>query len=187
MKALLDRLSAALEGNAPAPEDIPHFDIYQRFCARHRDTALRHVFAYCCEVLGDRWPATVEAYFRSHPMHHVEINENGDRFAEFLKDEGWLSELADFEWWEWRTRTTAGQLQGRLGDTVELRPYHYDFIDWDRSGPPTQRDTLVVFWRDRKNQPRRERVTAEELSVLRIAFAGGEAMTDDLVAAGILK
>lgn len=188
--------------NGAPLRDSHRLEIYARFCAAHRDTATGGVHQVLREVAGERWPALVSAYFVEHPMHAVEINENGAKLAEWLskRDDvpAWWSQLADFEWWEWQTLVapdSQSDVDGgalRIASTVELRPYAFDFVRWldDRTGEPEARENLVVFWRNRELDARRGRVTAEELAVLKAVNEGVEfernGTFDDLHAAGIL-
>jgi len=220
----------SLYGKDP-PAEAERLRIYGRFCRRHRQEALESVFAYCRDAIlataggqsgEEYWDDLVERYFVAHPMHHFEINQNGVYFPSFLKElvdseelPPFLGELADFEWWEWVTDTLpedpadaaldAGPL--RLHSLVELRPYHYDFINWlndDRQEPtPAEQDCVVLFFRNRNLQGRRDLATPLEMMVLKAVlesvpidgdFAARigvhrevlEATVADLRAAGIL-
>ncbi len=181
--------------------DARRIAIYGRFCQNHRFEALDLLYAWTRRAAGDGWAALVEEYFRAHRMHHVEINENGDRFPGFLVERAprWVAELADLEWWFWRTDVAPDAPEDRapgplrLASTVEIRPYHFDLLGWareERIGAPAPRDALVVFWRDRDGDPRMEYATAEELVVLKAVHEGRAVPTgetrDDLAAAGIL-
>lgn len=193
----------ALWNGAPL-KDSHRLEIYARFCAGHRDTATGGVHQVLREVAGERWASLVEAYFVDHPMHAVEINENGAKLAEWLSARDdvptWWAQLADFEWWEWQTLVapdSESDADGgglRIASTVELRPYAYDFVGWlnadERSDTPAARDTLVIFWRNRKLDARRDRVSAEELAVLKAVNEGSaferDGTFEDLHRAGIL-
>ncbi|MGV3622326.1 MAG: putative DNA-binding domain-containing protein [Archangium sp.] len=190
--------------NGAPLKDSHRLEIYARFCAAHRDTATGGVHQVLREVAGERWSSLVEAYFADHPMHAVEINENGAKLGEWLatRDDvpAWWAQLADFEWWEWQTLVAPdaeSDAEGgplRIASTVELRPYAYDFVRWldaeVREQAPEARENLVVFWRNRKLDARRDRVSAEELAVLKAVNEGGDperdATFEDLRGAGIL-
>ncbi len=210
-RASVEDARRALYGNA-ASVDAERLAIYGRFCRGHRRAALDGVYtavrALVTRHAGEpAWAALVEGYFRAHPMHHAELNENGDAFAAFLADRAdlpaWTAALADLEWWEWRTRVApddpadvdpGGPL--RLASTVELRPYTRDLVGWlddtDRRGVPMASPTYVLFWRDPALEPRRERATRDELRVLQAVSAGisvPDALADtlaDLREAGIV-
>lgn len=208
----------------PEGPDAERLAIYGRFCRISRVHSLAGIYVYArAEILraaGEaRWQRLVDEYFAAHPMHHVELSENAAALPSFLEHEAdlppHLPVLADFEWWEWRTRIAlddtadAAPDRGppRLASTVELRPYRYDLIAWlDEPGPsgerapsPEARESLVLFWRDLDLDPRREPAQPIELAVLRAIFVGGslsvptgidaadfrEAL-DDLHAAGIV-
>lgn len=190
--------------NGAPLKDSHRLEIYARFCAAHRDTATGGVHQVLREVAGERWSALVEAYFVDHPMHAVEINENGAKLSEWLaaRDDvpAWWAQLADFEWWEWQTLVapdSASDEDGgalRIASTVELRPYAYDFVNWldaeVRELQPDQRDNLVIFWRNRKLDARRDRVSGEELAMLKTVNEGAaferDGTFEDLHRAGIL-
>lgn len=206
--------------------DARRIAIYERFCRAHRFEAVDGVYALCRGAIVAAWSegvwdAFVEAYFQKHPMRSFELNENGAQLPAFLVEHAraagwpaWLPELADFEWWEWQTRVAlddpadageAGPL--RLGATVELRPYAHDIVGWvdtprdERAPVPEARDTIVVFWRDRDLDPRRDEAQAIELAVIKsvyehgsIAAIAAEAADEDVAetaadlhAAGILR
>jgi hypothetical protein len=190
--------------------DAQRLSIYAAFCAQHRLDALTHVYAdtrraIVAEQGEAAWERIVARYFLKNPMHHVELNENGVHFSTFIRDNAselapWLPELADFEWWEWQTRNAArdgderaGPL--RLSKTVEARPYHFDFVGWlEGSGTvaPESVETLVIFWRDRDDDTRRENLCAVELAVIAAVVNGApleardQEAIDDLSTAGIL-
>jgi hypothetical protein len=190
-----------------SPADAQRLHIYQRFCAQHRNTATGGVHQVLREVITAQggeslWNEVVMAYFQEHPMHHVEINENGAHLAAFLSRQTqyppfWAG-LADFEWWEWQTAIApdepapAGSL--RLSATVELRPYAYNFVDWLAESPraetPPRQDVTVLFWRNRSLDARRALVTRDELAVLKAVFEGQPVERSetfqDLLAAGIV-
>lgn len=193
--------------------DSERLAIYGRFCRRHRFNAVDYVFADTrASVIAARgeasWETLVERYFRAHRMHHVELNENGGALPAFLAaDEslpGWVAELADLEWWEWRTTSALDDprdrapAQGalRLASTVELRSYQHDLVGWldaeDRAAAPAAQGSLVIFWRDLDGDTRREEATTEELAVLKAVTEAArvpDAVADelaDLRAAGIV-
>ncbi len=214
LEPLFETVGAYLEGRAGEAEtqralwngapwrDAHRLAIYARFCAAHRDTATGGVHRVLREVAGERWPALVEAYFVAHPMHSVELNENGAKLGEWLatRDDvpAWWAALADFEWWEWQTLVApdADEADGplRIASTVELRPYAWNFVRWldadERSAAPDAANCLVIFWRNRALDARRDLVTAEELAVLKAVNEGAPfergATFEDLHRAGIL-
>ena len=192
-QAALDETLTALHGTAAANADARRLAIYGRFCRIHRFNAIGLIYTATREVVLARggegaWSALVECYFRAHPMHHTELNENGAAFAEFLAGERatppWLSEIADFEWWEWRTRMApddpadaepdAGPT--RLASTVELRPYHVDvvgFVDEEAwAAEPRPADALLLFWRDCDLGSRAEPATPIEMALLKEVIEG---------------
>jgi hypothetical protein len=189
----------ALFGDGTAGPDARRLAIYERFCRGHRFAALEAVYAHCREAVvrtrgGEAWERVVDGYFAAHPMHHVELNQNGDALGAFLDDSAadiglpeWLSALADFEWWEWRTRVApdapedAEPRRGplRIASTVELRPYRWDFVGWldgappsERAPAPDERARIVLFWRDLELDPRRENADPLELGALQAASQG---------------
>lgn len=191
--------------------DAARLEIYGRFCQVHRQEALEQHFPYCYQVVQSlrgpaAWQALVEAYFVRHPMHHFELSHNGRHFAPFLaeqpEDAGlprFLSELADFEWWELQTDTqpddpadatpAAGPL--RLHSTVELRPYSWEFVRWiddDERQPsePGAGENLVLFWRSPEPELRSRRELASQLEVM-IIKAVVEEVPLDLVLAAQLR
>lgn len=231
---LFARIGPFLDGRADADEarrmlwgegvrsaDAERIDIYGRFCRNHRFAALEGIYPHTRDALvrldgAPAWERLVEDYFRACPMHHVELSENGAALPGFLDGwtsaaglPGWLAEVADLEWWEWRTRMAPddpadAQADGplRLAATVELRPYRHDLVGWlDGAAPASAPDTgerLVLFWRDRDGDPRREDAAPIELWALKaVSEALGDApdgvaaedwreTLDDLRQAGIL-
>ncbi|MBL8913041.1 MAG: putative DNA-binding domain-containing protein [Archangium sp.] len=204
-RAGFETTSRALFGASP-PSDAKRIAIYERFCRSHRQTALS-VHALLRELVGaEKWKELVEAYFVEHPMQHVEINENGAQFAAWLGARAGVPKLwaalADFEWWEWQSivapdsaddaKPDEGPL--RLGATVDVRPYAWDFVSWadadERAAEPEEREVLVLFWRNRNLDGRRALASREELLVLKAVSEGGEVERDetfdDLHRAGII-
>ncbi|MFZ5444217.1 MAG: putative DNA-binding domain-containing protein [Myxococcota bacterium] len=204
----LDETKRALFGERGS-RDAHRLSIYARFCREHRNTATGGVHTETRALITRQrgepfWRQLVEDYFAQHPMQHPEINENGAQLAAFLAARGeplW-GQLADFEWWEWRTyvaRDDAADREPdtgalRLGATVELRPYAWNFVDWlddeARAPEPEREDVVVLFWRDRELSARRALTTPAELVVLKqvsegLAVAASEVF-DDLLAAGIV-
>lgn len=218
----------AMYAREPArARDAERVAIYARFCAIHRFEVVDQVFVALRRAViagaGDQaWRELVESYFRAHPMRHVELNENGAAFPGYVAAravggalERWLAELADLEWWEWRTRIAPDEPEDpavgplRIAPAVELRPYAHDLIGWldehepeQRPGSPGAGDQVVIFWRDRELEPRREPASPVELAALKLVeegradAAGARAIgldprrldetIDDLHAAGIL-
>ncbi|MSP62462.1 MAG: hypothetical protein EXR72_19440 [Myxococcales bacterium] len=177
--------------NPPAP-DGERLAIYGRFCRSHRFQAVDFVFehsrAAVVRLRGEgAWERLVEGYFRAHPMHHVELNENGLALPEYLAKQAdlppWTAELADLDCWDWRTRIApdaAEDSEGasgplRLASTVELRPYRHDLvgcIDGPGGEDPRPSATLVLFWRDRDLAAQRENAEPIELAVLKMVAEG---------------
>ncbi len=144
------------------------------------------------ERLGEeRWRALLRGYFLRYPMRSIERHENGVWLASYLKGGGagpkvpaWLAELADLEWWEWRTfiapdspddaDADAGAL--RLASTVEMRTYGHDLVGWleakrtKRPRDPAARVSTVVFWRDAERAGRRATASREELALLKCVY-----------------
>ena len=182
--------------------DADRLAIYGRFCRNHRHEALT-VFQSVRDLIVARageatWDDLVERYFVAHPMHHFELNRNGEFFAQFLQDgvdlgalglPDYLPAMADFEWWDWLVTIApndpadadpdAGPM--RLASTVDLRPYEYDFVtwldgDWDDESPrpadPGAGACVVLFWRDRDLQARREPATPLEMLVIKAIVEG---------------
>lgn len=167
--------------------DARRLAIYARFCRTHRAEALEGVFVavkkYVEATQGpDGWRALFEAYFRAHPMHHVEINENGVHFAAYLATRGdlppWLSAVAEVEWWDWMAFVAPEDAPGgapRLSASVEVRPLSWDvdaWLDAEQRGEPEAREQLIVFWRDRDLDSRRGVVTPIELVVMKAVSEG---------------
>ena len=185
-----------LYGDPPTDEaSARRLAIYGRFCRNHRFEVVDSVYPHTRQaVVGGggeaAWARLVEDYFVAHPMWHVELNANGRAFAPFLAEVApraglppWLPELADLEWWELQVAVApdapedldaAGPL--RLGSTVELRRYGHDLLAWLADGgeaaPPSPGEHLVLFWRDRDLDPRREPASLLELSVLKAVSEG---------------
>lgn len=213
---LLGRASAndaakALWGErAPSP-DAERLAIYGRMCRTHRFDAVDHVYAQLRRVLVERlgeprWETLIEGYFRRYPMQSVELNENGGWLASYLREGGagegapaFLWELADLEWWEWRTFIAPDSSQDsspdagplRLSSTVELRAYEHDLTTWldtpaaERSREPPASKTTVLFWRDAELQARRENTSEEELAILKCVFEGEPPRAPSLSAAEV--
>lgn len=185
-------------------------DIYRRFCAGHRLTALSVFSAtrrlYVEDHGEEAWATLADKYFAAHPMFHTEINTNGGLFADFLKaltdDDAFddvYGDVADFEWWQWYTDVQPDQaLDGdglRISPLVDIRSYAYDVLSWmkgDREGRPASKENFVVFWRDRDGDARWARLSARELGVVRLVHLAEPIPDDwsdtlaDLVGAGIL-
>ena len=187
----------ALWGDKPPVPDAARLRIYGRFCQNHRSEALDGVFGACRTAVvaslgAAAWTQLTEDYFRAHPMHHFELNRNGEHFADFLaadvtpaRPPGWppfLAALADLEWWEWQVvsmldnpddaEPATGPL--RLGSSVELRPYAWDLVSWlddhaeaDRPPAPEATPTVVLFWRDDDLDARRENTSPLELLIIK--------------------
>lgn len=174
--------------------------LYGRFCRLHRHSVLESVYQQTHATvlrLGGvaGWDALVEDYFRAHPMRHFELNANGVGLPGFLgdyaRDRGWpeyVAEQADLEWWWWQMLIAADDAgdeekgdEGRrlrLASTTELRPYGHDLVTWLDTGEepasegPAARATIVLFWRDRDLDARRENATEIELLVLKAVSEG---------------
>ncbi len=149
-------------------------------------------------VAGDLgWKKLVRGYFDAHPMDHFELNHNAAHFPAFLETldadslgvavADFASALADFEWWEWQTKVVPDSESDRplekgplrLHSTVELRPYKFDLLGFveklageDPSSPrtPERRDSMVLFWRDRQLNLRRDRVSDQELWLIKAVY-----------------
>lgn len=187
-----DETTRRMYGDAASGLDAERLAIYGRFCGIHRREILQSVYPYCHETVvklqGEAgWRAIVERYYVAHPMHHFEYNQNGIYFTQFvptLVESGelppFLSELADFEWWEWLTdgrfdepsdaEPDRGPL--RLHSTVDLRPYSHDLISWidddeRESAAPKRRDNVVLFYRNRELLPRREAATGLNMLIIK--------------------
>lgn len=202
---------------APKPSDAERLAIYARFCRNHRFATLDHIYADCRRVVVEAagpaaWEQLVEAYFRAHPAHHVELNHNGDALPAFLAEytptaflPGYIHELADLEWWQWLTRSapdcdsdhddhpatseTPALSTLRLASTVELRTYRWDFVAWAEQPwprpPPIEQDqpVFVLYWRDRDLAARRETTSPIELAALKLVAE--RLSLDQAVAAGL--
>lgn len=194
-------VAALYEPEARAGQDAERLRIYQRFCRTHRFEAVDSIYvqtrAWILRHAGEAvWEELVEAYFTAHPMHHFELNQNGEHLPAFLGGElpdaigslpPFLAELADLEWWEWLVliapddpadaEPDAGPL--RLGSTVEIRPYEHDLLGWiehgdidERPAEPEPADSLVLFWRDRDLDGRQDAVSALELQIIKATVEG---------------
>lgn len=173
--------------------DAQRLAIYGRFARLHRFEVLDSLFPHLRRAIlarGGReaWARLVETYFAHHPMRHFELNANGEHLPEFLQGHAetlglppWMPELADLEWWEWRTLIAPNDEAGsgpRLSNSVELRPYTYALVDWldspeeERAPEPEARECLVLFWRDPDFHARREEASPEELLVLKAVAEG---------------
>jgi len=190
-----DVVAAALWGRDPPQPDAERLRIYGRFCQNHRAETLDGVFTACRRVVlaspgAAAWTQLIEDYFRAHPMHHFELNRNGEHFADFLAGEcarppglpPFLAELADLDWWEWQVISAPDEPSDaepghgplRLHSTVEVRPYAFDFVRWlddyaaaDRPPAPEAEPTTVLFWRDGDLEGRREKVVPLEMMILK--------------------
>ena len=186
--------------------DAQRLEIYGRFCQTHRFEAVDSVFSACRQAVlqhqGDAaWAALVHRYFLAHPMHHFELNQNGEHLPTFLAAEAeagrvpaFLPALADFDWWEWQVQSApddpadAQPDEGplRLGSTVDVRPYAWDLLGYVKdpgaTAAPAAKDgepQLIVFWRDRSLDGRREQAHPLELLVIK-AVIEGVALNQDL-------
>lgn len=195
--------AAALYGSPPAPgfeRDARRLRIYGRFCRVHRFEVIESVWtetrAQLERLLGAAaWESLVEEHFRAHPMHHVELTANGDGWVDLLSARaaqgllpGWVAELADLEWTEFRTgvapddaadEPTAPGSPLRLASTVDLRPYQHQLVEWldhqtggPRPSAPEPGAAFVLFWRDLDLDARREDASPLELLVLRAVMQG---------------
>ena len=198
--------SAQAAANRLHANDIARLVLYGRFCHVHRLEALASTFAQTRAAVIRRagepaWEALVADYFAAHPMRHAELNENGSELPAFLartsagrEFPSWLPELADLEWWSFRTRVAlddprdaspeAGPL--RLGATAELRPYTHDLPAWlaqlerldadalhandlaaaSIGDAPPARACIVLFWRDLDLDTRFAEANPLELAIL---------------------
>jgi hypothetical protein len=204
--AAYEETVSALYGSAPPQPDAERLRIYGNFCRNHRHEVLDGIFTELHSLIARRcgdsgWAQIVAAYFADHPMHHFELNHNAEALPSFLARVLSSSEhplrallpdcaadLADFEWWEWQTFSgpdspsdvpmDAGPL--RLHGSVDIRPYHFDFLDFfdgddddaERPTLPVAKDTLVLFWRDRRLSSRRGSVSALELQLIKAIHEG---------------
>lgn len=162
--------------------------VYGYFCEAHRREILDRIYPHCRAALGGRWDELRRGYFRAHPPHDWELNNNAEAFVAFAAARaaagelpGWTAELADLEWWEWAVWVAPGKAppaRGRLGVAagVALRAYRHDlcgFLAGDRAGVPERTDTVVVFWRDPATlDVQRERAAPLELLCIKAAFEG---------------
>ena len=191
-----ETVRALYRGDARHARDAARLRIYGDFCAIHRSDALSGVHvethAEVLKIAGEpRWQQIVDGFFRDHPMRHAELNENAAELSGWLRAHAaalelpaWLPELAELEWWEWRTLiapdapidAAAGEGPLRIAATVELRPFTHDLIGWldeDREAPaPDATQALILFWRDRDLSARRGNATLEELELLRLVHEG---------------
>ncbi|MBS2024152.1 MAG: putative DNA-binding domain-containing protein [Deltaproteobacteria bacterium] len=191
---------SALWGDRAPEPDAGRLAIYGDFCRVHRFEAVDSVFAETRKALiaarGEgAWRSLVEDLFVKHPMHHVELNENGLALPEFMAAEQQarklplhLVELADLEAAEWRTLIAPdapedeGPREGklRLASTVDVRPYRHDLIEWldgpEAGGPrpkePKRTLTRVIFWRDTDLDLRRGNADDFELILLKRVMDG---------------
>jgi len=185
-------------GAAQHAKDAARLAIYGNFCAIHRSNAAGGVHRDTKEAVlqigGEAlWDRIVEQFFLAHPMRHAELNDNAAELGAFLKERAdplgvpaWLGELAELEWWEWRTQIAAddpadatpdeGPL--RLGSSVELRPFAHDLVGWLDEGraagtpAPWKSEVVVLFWRDRELSALRANTSPEELQILALVHAG---------------
>jgi hypothetical protein len=151
------------------------------------------------------WTELTEAYFRAHPMHHFELNRNAEYFADFLAAETeaddqppFLAALADLEWWDWLVFVAPDDPSDaepdngplRLGSTVELRPYDWDLLSWlaepdavdaSEAVDPEPTPNVVLFWRDRDLDSRREPATPLEMMIIK-AVVESVSLDDELAA-----
>ena len=190
--------------------DAARLALYGRFCRIHRLDALGSTFAETRTAIvkgeahsadaapsGEQaWEQLVADYFFAHPMHHAELNENGSELPAFLRAKAdaralphWIAELADLEWWSFRTRVAPDDPQDaypargtlRLAGTVELRPYAHDLCVWleaepaageSRESEPEARACVVIFWRDLDLDTRFAEATPLELLILQAVHQG---------------
>lgn len=187
-KADLQKTAEALFGpEANSSRDARRLSTYRDL---DLGVALKAVFPRVYSVVTERsgksgWDALAGRYFEIYPARHFELNMNGMHLPDYLQEyaaqanlPSWLAELADFEWWEWKTLTApddpadAEPNEGllRLGATVELRPYEHDLIAWCADdGPkksPTPRTAVTVFWRDVDSNAWRRNIDDLDLRLL---------------------
>jgi len=198
----------ALYGDGGAPggahaRDAERLALYGRFCRRHRFDALDGTFANTRAALVEAgagpageaaWESLVAGYFRAHPMHHAELNENGSALPAYLAAQAkarglapWIAELADLDWWTFRTRVAPDEASAaapgagllRLAPTAELRPYTHDLPGWldareagAAPSSPEPRACVVLFWRDLDLDTRFAEADPLELAVLHAVYAG---------------
>lgn len=192
-----DATSGLLFGR-PSSVSGPSSSSVSRLSRRPKFDGVEPVFLLLRQSVMDRlgearWSELLDGYSRRYPIRSIERSENGVWLASYLREGGagphapaWLAELADFEWWEWRTSIApdspldraadSGPL--RLASTVALRAYSHDLIGWleverpKRRREPATRTTTVVFWRDAEKAARRANASPEELAVLKCAHGG---------------
>ncbi len=197
-------LYGAPQGRAEV--DARRLAIYGRFARLHRFEVADSIYPHLRRAVlahgGEAaWERLVEAHFQRHPMRHFELNTNAVHLPEFLQgyvqEEGlpaWLPELADFEWWEWRTLIAPNDApeEGsgpRLSASVELRPYAHDLVEWldtpadERPEAPEAGERIVLFWRTPDFRLRRENTSPLELLVLK-AVSEGLTLGDAAASAG---
>jgi hypothetical protein len=184
----------AVVGERSAAVPIERTAVKSPVTSRRRFDAVNRVYVRLgravVERLGqERWRSLLDGYFRRYPMGSIEQSENGVWLASYLREgaagraPAWLAELADFEWWEWRTLIAPDSPQDaepesgplRLASTVELRVYTHDLIHWletERPRDPVARVTTVLFWRDADLAARRSYASREELSVIQCVCEG---------------
>ncbi len=203
----IDEVARELYAKEPHRQiDARRLAIYARFCRLHRQDAIEAIYSHC-ETVAVRtigrsaWEQLIQRCFSEHPMREVELNANSAVWPEFLartKPAGlpaWVIPLADFEWWEWQTRSApdvppASGTSLRLSPTVEVRPYPYDFVTWADDGAvgdPREEATIVIFWRDQDLDLRRENATELELLVLKSIVEGSRLSDADLRRHGLSR
>ena len=199
---VVDAARARLYPGDEQGDDARRLGIYARFCRSNRAKVLDGVYAELRRLVvraqGEgAWAALVEAYFQAYPMSHAELYENGAHLPAFLGQRAealglppFAAALADFEWWEWVTRSAQDDPRDqrpdegplRLASTVEVRPYAWDLTAWmddaseaDRPEAPEARPVYVLFWRDADLDPRREEASLLELRLLKAMLDGDPA------------
>jgi hypothetical protein len=180
-RAEVRSVATSLWGSADC-DDARRLGIHVRDCQRSRQIALDGVFQHVRQVVirdggAAAWDRLSLSYFEAHPPRHFEPNANGAAFPAFVQRPEWLAELADLEWWDWRTfvapdtREPGQHEPRRLADTLELRAYRWDLLGWMADGckqaEPASRQCVLAFWRDRQLDAQCREVDAVELAVLR--------------------
>lgn len=178
--------------NGPPLQTCVHQEIKQRL------SSMGSIYQECrwsvSKLKGELgWRRLAMLFLCSEPEHDSLITGCYATFPNFLKvfseSEAlppWLSGLADFELWARRVRLA---LEGpkdldpdkgplRLASNMELRDYHYDFVEWlaqleqDRPEVPSMKRTIVLFCRDRELRARYANAGQLDIWILKAVLQG---------------
>lgn len=157
------------------------FALYARFCEIHRSEVLAGIYQLTPTAFSaKRYVEISRAYFQAHPTVHWDLNQNAEAFPAFLAQHPgvppWVPELADLEWWQFRTFVAPDEkprkrVRDALHGSVMVRPYAHDVVtalhqDRVRPAPPAT-PVVALLWRDAQLEDHVTHASAEELVVIK--------------------